>query len=49
MKNYGPYVVVRRRRDGTVRFRFEVRRDRPDDWPPGRSWSTGETSVAWRI
>lgn len=36
MKNYGPYVVVRRRRDGTVRFRFEVRRDRPDDWPPSR-------------
>ncbi len=36
MKNYGPCVAVRPRLDGTVRFRFEVRRNRPAGWPGSR-------------
>lgn len=30
----GPCVALRRRSDGTVRVRFEVRRNRPVDWKP---------------
>ena len=30
----GPCVAVRPRKDGTVRLRFEVRRNRPLDWRP---------------
>lgn len=36
MKNYGPCVVVRPRKDGTAKFCFEVRRNRPEDWPSSR-------------
>lgn len=36
MKNYGPCVAVRPRKDGTVRFRFEVRRNCPAAWPGSR-------------
>ncbi|WP_148291435.1 hypothetical protein [Brevundimonas abyssalis] len=36
MKNYGPCVAVRPRSDGTVKFRFEVRRNRPRSWPRTR-------------
>lgn len=35
-KNYGPCVVVRPRANGIVKFRFEVRRNRPDGWPTSR-------------
>lgn len=30
----GPCVTVRSRKDGTVRLRFDVRRNRPDGWKP---------------
>lgn len=36
MKNYGPCVALRPRGDGTVKFRFEVRRNRPKGWPRTR-------------
>lgn len=35
-KNYGPCVTLRPRQDGTTKFRFEVRRDRPEGWPYSR-------------
>jgi hypothetical protein len=35
-KNYGPCVVVRPRAGGMVKFRFEVRRNRPEGWPSSR-------------
>lgn len=37
MKNYGPCVVMRPRKGGLVKFRFEVRRNRPEGWPATRT------------
>lgn len=34
MEYLGPCVTVRNRKDGTVRLRFDVRRNRPDGWKP---------------
>lgn len=36
MENLGPCVVVRPRQDGTMRLRFEVRRNIPEGWPRSR-------------
>lgn len=34
MEYLGPYTTLRPRQDGTVRIRFEVRRNRPEGWKP---------------
>lgn len=34
MEYLGPYTTLRERKDGTVRVRFEVRRNRPEGWTP---------------
>ena len=34
MEYLGPYTTLRERKDGTIRLRFEVRRNRPEGWTP---------------